>query len=299
MRTPSFTTAAIGLACGLSTLPGVFAQSTSADPVSVTEEGEIVSLSPFEVSTTKDVGYLAGNTLAGSRLNTSLKDTGAAISVLTPEFLKDIGATNMQDVILFTNNAVPDVGDSAFNVNGNPMIGNGEWQLRIRGMRASYARNFFKWDASTDFYNVDRIDQTRGPNSILFGFGAPGGLVNTSTKQAVLNANNYELSYTAGSWDRHRGTFDANIPLIRGELAMRVNAVAENGKSWREFEFDRSRRAHIATKWQPAENVSLRVEGEIGKVTDNVARPWLAIDQSFIWREAGEKSLSLKRGRSA
>jgi iron complex outermembrane receptor protein len=292
MRTPPLTAAAISLACGLSPLPSVFAQTARAEPAPALDEGEVIVLSPFEVSTQRDVGYLAGNTLAGSRLNTSLKDTGAAISVLTPEFLKDIGATNMQDVILFSNNAVPDVGDAALSINGNPMIGNGEWQLRIRGLPASYARNFFKWDASTDFYNVDRIDQTRGPNSILFGFGAPGGLVNTSTKQAMMNANKYSLSYTAGSWDRHRGTLDANIPLVPGQLAMRVNAVAENGKSWREFEFDKSRRAHIATKWQPTKDSSLRVEGEIGKVKDNVARPWLAIDQSFRWREAGRPTFS-------
>ena len=174
MRTPSLTTAAISLACGLSALPGVRAQEVPAGAAATADE-EIITLSPFEVSTKKDVGYLAGNTLAGSRLNTSLMDTGAAISVLTPEFLKDLGATNMKDVILFQNNAVPDVGDAAGNVNGNPLIGSDEWQLRIRGLPASYARNFFKWDTSTDFYNVERIDQSRGPNSILFGFGAGGG----------------------------------------------------------------------------------------------------------------------------
>jgi hypothetical protein len=73
---------------------------------------------------------------------------------------------------------------------------------------------------------------------------------------------------------------------------MRVNAVAENGKSWREFEFDRSRRAHLAAKWQPTKDSVLRVEGEIGKVNDNVARPWLAIDQSFRWREAGRPTFT-------
>ncbi len=33
---------------------------------------DLVLLSPFTVETTKDVGYLAQNSLAGSRLNTSL-----------------------------------------------------------------------------------------------------------------------------------------------------------------------------------------------------------------------------------
>ncbi|MFT3782644.1 MAG: hypothetical protein QM790_11570 [Nibricoccus sp.] len=263
--------------------------AATADATDALTDDTLV-LSPFTVSTKKDVGYLAGNTLAGSRLNTKLKDTGAAISVFTPEFIKDIGATNMKDLILFENNAVPDVGDAALSVNGNPMIGNDEWQLRIRGLAASYSRNFFKWEASSDFYNVERIDQSRGPNGILFGFGAPGGLVNTSTKQAMLDVNKNEVNYTVGSWNRNRGTIDTNLALVPNKLAVRVNAMAESGKSWREFEFDRARRAHLATKWAISKDTSLRVEGEYGKVTDNVARPWLAIDQSFLWRAGGRQT---------
>lgn len=297
MNPPSLQKIALCAALALAPVATLSAQTTVSTPTQPATPApaaetldETLVLSPFTVSTKKDVGYLAGNTLAGSRLNTKLKDTGAAISVFTPEFIKDIGATNMKDLILFENNAVPDVGDAALSVNGNPMIGNDEWQLRIRGLAASYSRNFFKWEASSDFYNVDRIDQTRGPNSILFGFGAPGGLVNTSTKQAMLDVNKNEVNYTVGSWNRNRGTFDTNISLVPGQLAMRVNAMAESGKSWREFEFDRARRAHLATKWQINKDSALRVEGEYGKVTDNVARPWLAIDQSFLWRNGGRKT---------
>jgi iron complex outermembrane receptor protein len=292
MRTLPLTAAAISLACGFSPLPSALAQSAAPASAENPPADEVITLSPFEVNTKKDVGYLAGNTLAGSRLNTSLMDTGAAISVLTPEFLKDIGATNMKDVILFQNNAVPEVGDSASNVNGNPLIGADEWQLRIRGLPASYARNFFKWDTSSDFYNIERIDQARGPNSILFGFGAGGGIVNTSTKQAKLYAAQDELSFTVGSWDRYRGSVDYNQALIPGKLGLRVNAVAENGKSWREFEFDKSRRGHVALKYQPTKTTSVRAEAEIGNIKDNVARPWLATDQSFLWRNAGRPTFA-------
>jgi outer membrane receptor protein involved in Fe transport len=262
------------------------AQTTPATPAAASAE-DVVVLSPFEVNSARDVGYLAQNTLAGSRLNTELKDTAAAISVLTPEFLKDLGATNMKDIILFQNNAVPDFGDADSNFNGNPMIGNSEWQLRIRGLDATYGRNYFPWRVSTDFYNVDRIDQSRGPNAILFGFGAAGGIVNTTTKQAQLNTNADEVSFSAGSWGRYRGTVDTNRVLADGKVALRFNGMLENGHTWRESEFDRARRADLAAKWKIDDRSSVRAEFEVGKVTDNVARPWLAIDQSFVWRDAG------------
>ena len=267
------------LACSLS-LPAL-AQTAPASA-----DDSVVTLTPFEVNAARDVGYLAQNTLAGSRLNTELKDTAAAISVLTPEFLKDIGATSMKDIILFQNNAVPDVGDSDSNLNGNPMIGSSEWQLRIRGLDATYGRNYFPWRVSTDFYNVDRIDQSRGPNAILFGFGAAGGIVNTTTKQAQVNAEANEISFSAGSWGRYRGSIDSNQVLVSNKLALRLNAVADEGYTWREFEFDRARRVDLAAKWKINDSSSIRTEFEIGKVTDNVARPWLAIDECFVWRDA-------------
>ncbi len=278
-------TSGLLLACGLTAL--TTGQTTPAEPPAAVKTDEsVVVLSPFEVNDTRDVGYLAQNTLAGSRLNTELKDTAAAISVLTPEFLKDLGATNMKDIILFQNNAVPDFGDADSNFNGNPMIGNSEWQLRIRGLDATYGRNYFPWRVSTDFYNVDRIDQSRGPNAILFGFGAAGGIVNASTKQASLNRSAKEVSATVGSWDRYRGTLDFNQVLVPNRFALRLNAMAENGHTWREFEFDRARRADLAAKWKLNDTSSFRAEVEAGKVTDNVARPWLAIDECFVWRDA-------------
>jgi outer membrane receptor protein involved in Fe transport len=272
--------------------PLMIRAQTAPPAVSSPDDGEVVQLSPFQVTSSADVGYLAQNTLSGSRLNTPLVDTAAAISVLTPEFLHDIGATSMKDIILFENNAVPDVGDSANNFNGNPLIGNSEWQLRIRGLPASYARNYFPWIVSTDFYNVDRIDESRGPNSILFGFGSAGGIVNTTTKQAQLGGDHSEVTFLTGSWSRYRGTFDVNTVLVPNKLALRLNAVDESGKSWREFEFDRAKRADLALTYQPTKTSTVRAEAEIGKVTDNVARPWLMIDESFLWRNAGRPTYS-------
>lgn len=260
----------------------------AADQTKTESASETIELSPFEVVSTGDVGYLAQNTLAGSRLNTNLKDTAAAISVMTPEFLQDIGATNMRDVILFQNNAVPDVGDAAPNVNGNPLVGSPAWNLRIRGLPASYARNYFSWALSTDFYNVDRVDQSRGPNSILFGFGSPGGIVNATTKQAELAGRDTEITLLTGSWDRYRGTLDYNVVAIPKTLAFRLNLVADDGESWRRWESNQDRRAHLAGKWQVTDTSALKAEFEYGRVKDNVSRPWLMIDQTYSWRNAGK-----------
>ena len=271
----------------LLTICSLIAIPTVAQLPDETDEDSIHVLSPFTVNTSADMGYLAQNTLAGSRLNTSLRDTGAAISVLTLEFLDDLAATSMKDVILFSNNSVPDYGDAATNFNGNPMIGNVETQLRIRGLAASYGRNYFTWETSSDFYNVERIDQSRGPNAILFGFGSAGGIVNTTTKQASVVDIDTELSFMVGSWDRLRGAIDTNHVIVEDVFAIRLNAMSERNDTWRKFESYEATRAHLAATYVLSPDAVIRAEIETGKVNDNIARPWLMIDQAWQWRQDG------------
>ncbi len=67
------------------------------------EEGEdIFEISPFVVEEGSETGYIATQTLAGTRLRSSLQDIGASVQVITTEFLDDIGATESNDLLLFT-----------------------------------------------------------------------------------------------------------------------------------------------------------------------------------------------------
>src|ERR1043165_6701708 len=165
---------------------------------------------------------MANNTHAGSRLNTSLKDTAATISVMTEEFLTDIGAFTVNDAMLYAGNLQIDQEET---VNGTPtgnLMAENFPTYRVRGMKATVARNYFSWNVPGNTYNIERIDETRGPNSVLFGLGSAGGIINTSTKQAQLGRPRQMLGFSYGSFDSLRGTIDVNQPLIKNVLALRL-----------------------------------------------------------------------------
>ena len=88
-RLPAAACLALGLAAAL----------PAAEPAPAA--GSTVQLSPFVVSTDGDEGYRAANTLSGTRMNASLFHTPAAISVLTKDFLDDIAAENVADMLKF------------------------------------------------------------------------------------------------------------------------------------------------------------------------------------------------------
>ena len=152
------------------------------------EEAEsFYELSPFTVEDTDSVGYQATSTLAGTRLNTELRDVGAAISVLTAEFFEDTGATDAGSVLSYAlNMEVSGVqGNYAGGAPGAQTYDNAAERRspqssgqRVRGLaRASLTRGYFLTDIPFDGYNTTSITINRGPNSLLFGIGEVGGVI--------------------------------------------------------------------------------------------------------------------------
>jgi secreted protein with Ig-like and vWFA domain len=81
------------------------AQTPLASSSGAKTAGEVVTLNPFEVDASKDIGYYAENTLAGSRLRTNIGDLAASITVVTKQQLEDTGALNVNDVFLSEANS--------------------------------------------------------------------------------------------------------------------------------------------------------------------------------------------------
>ncbi len=224
-------------------------------PAPSSEEKAAVQLSPFLVSTSGDEGYRAANTLAGTRMNTSLFMTPSAVSVLTSEFLEDVGATRTEDFLRYSVSSDYDVG---LDTNGN----NNQWYdapAKIRGFSgATVTRDYFSWALSSDIFNVERVDVNRGPNAVLYGIGAPGGVLNTSSKTAVLNSRKHSASLTFGSWSKKRSELDFALPLVTDKLAARINTVLEDRKGWRDFEFFKQKGLALATTYAPFKQTVVR-----------------------------------------
>ncbi len=248
-----FVSGAAGLAAALTALP--LAAQTAPD-LSPVDEEDIVVLSPFEVTADSDVGYTASQTLAGNRLNTDLRDIGSAVSVVTKEFLNDVGATDNASLLQYTTGTevagyrgnFAGVGDAAaLNEDTiRPSENN-----RVRGLAAAdNTRDFFRSDIPWDAYNVDRVDLQRGANSILFGQGSPAGIINTGLKSALFR-NFGEVEFRVGSYGSHRATLDLNREIIPGQLAVRINGLVEEEGFRQEEAFSRDERLFAALRYEP------------------------------------------------
>lgn len=252
------------------------------------ENEEVFTLSPFEVNAADDRGYRATNTLAGTRFDSSLKDTPASVSVFTLDFIEDAGLDSVRDAMEYT---------MAFNTdnrqdNGNhEQFGPGDIVARGFSLGQGTSRDFFKSETAQDRYNVERMEFSRGPNSVLFGIGNPGGIINAITKRARPNRTFGQVELQADEYGSQRYSFDYNKAIVEGKFAMRLNFLYRDKLSYRDIEFDETMRANLAFTWKVAENTTFRAGYEDG-TTDKVSqRRWVARDGVSKWESFGSQTV--------
>ena len=254
---------------------------------SASESEEVIVLSPFVVSATESgSGYGVKDTLAGTRVRTELKDVASSISVVNSQFLKDTGARNNQDLLVYTTNT--EVAGTSGNFSGlgstfisgfaQTSFANPSTNTRVRGVdSADNTRDYFTTDIPWDSYIVDRVDLQRGPNSILFGVGSPAGIVNTSTNGASYKTGG-KLENRFGSFGSFRTSFDYNHVLLQDQLAFRVALLDDDTKYRQDPAFNRDRRVYAALRFDPEflnkdwGKTSLKANFEYGKVKANRPR---------------------------
>lgn len=264
----------------------------------------VVRLTPFTVDTTRDSGYFAENTLAGSRLNTNLADLAAAISVVTKQQMEDTAAIDINDVFKYeagtegSSSYTPSVVDrgTAKDTNAGYTFGNdgttttNAQSNRIRGLAAPDAainnystNNRIPFDA----YNVQSLEISRGPNSLLFGLGTPAGVVNTNTAQAALNRNTNSVTLRTDHNGSFRSSLALNRSLIKDQLAVYGAYLYDNRQFERKPSRDLYRRGFGAVTYKPFANTIIRGFAEAFQNNANRPNSMTPRDQVTPWLASG------------
>lgn len=277
------------------TRPFVACGQTASAPSTATEPA--VALSPFVLSEDKDSGYAANETLSGTRLRSPVKDVASAMTIVTADLMKDLGALNYNDVLNFipststyTNNA--DDANSNGPRTGTPFI--------VRGYRSSsISTNFFTSFTKPDVYNSSRLTFTRGPNSILFSIGNPGGAIDASTNKADLHRASHAVDFRIDSFDGFRTSLDSNLVVVPQKLALRLDLLHDDRGS--NFAPAKDRRDSVfgTLTAQLTKNTTLFANLESTHLRQQIPRPYETFDWVNTWIDAGRPIIPVAQRNSA
>lgn len=283
----------------------VHAQSVPApktDPLKPAESDPIEVLSPFVVNTSQDTGYQATSTLAGTRLNTPVKELAASISIYTKDLIEDLGATSSSDLLIYAtgidaagaggnySGANNDINEP--RPNGNSARIDPQGTSRSRGLAApTYTRGYFATSIPFDAYNTGTVTVNRGPNASLFGVGSAAGVVDTALLEPEFRGNKHSASLRYGNNDSVRASTDFNFLLLPGTAAFRLAMLRDNERYNQRPAFEDKRRVYGALTIKPTKTTTLRANLETGHTTAN--RPLMSLPYNSIpdaWYDAGRPS---------
>ncbi|MBI5766490.1 MAG: TonB-dependent receptor [Verrucomicrobia bacterium] len=226
------------------------AQAARPAPAATKPE-DTVLLSEFTVKESSAVGYVASESITGTRVATQIKDLPFSVSVITSEFMQDFDLFDL-------------AGDLAYTANLNGVDTQGNANLRGYGATFQLRNGFYRLGLS-DRANTDRIEVIKGPNAAIYGSTSPAGLVNFVSKKPRFDTWSERLSLTTGSLDLFRGELSVNTPLgsLGGvKFAQLFTAEATNVGSETDFAFNRNRllSESITAKFRDGSTLNFEVE---------------------------------------
>jgi iron complex outermembrane receptor protein len=225
-------------------------EPTQEPAMEAEEEIEIV------VTGEQEENYRVPNATTATRTDTPIRDVPQSIQVVPQQVLEDRQVTELNDAL--RNVSGISIGDSPLRPFDSPII---------RGFSESFSSNVFVngirrvGGGPVETTNVERIEVLKGPASVLYGQGEPGGLINLVTKQP-LSEPYYTIEGTIGNFDFYRSAIDISGPLNADKTALyRLNAAYLNSGTFVDFvDIERFFIAPVFS-FQLGENTNLILEG--------------------------------------
>ncbi len=234
--------------------------SSAASPAA---DNDVVTLSPFTVSTDKDVGYRASNSIAGTRTNTPIKDIPVNIQVFTKDLADDLLIKNQVDFEAY-NGALVYGGADRFSDNA---IQQPYQDFLFRGFRQNWGlRDGVREYDPIDTQAFARVEVVKGPVAALYGLAYPGGVMNNITKIVDFSKNFGSLRFTLGGEGDYRSTLDVNVAGVAfgQKIGIRVNGADEKTKDVRSHSEGKVDFENVVIAWEPFKTTLIEVTAEHG-----------------------------------
>jgi iron complex outermembrane receptor protein len=211
-----------------------------------------LKLSVFSVSTNKDVGYRAANSVSATRVDTAIKDLPFSVSAFTSQFIKDTNSLDLFDVVRY----------SAGVSDASREFTSGGTLFAIRGFTQTPQHDGFFSSPQSDLYvdtaTVERVEVVKGPASLLYGEISPGGTVNYITKRAEAKPF-VNVTAQVGSYNFARTAIDVNQPIIGKKLLFRFNGAWENEIQYQKYSKAKRWVIDPTVTWNITKNLQLKL----------------------------------------
>jgi iron complex outermembrane recepter protein len=166
-----------------------------------------------------------------TRQDAELRDLPQAVTIIPQQVLEERAFTRIEDLGYATVNLLPNapytggvsIGFFSRGFNGSSVLIDGY----NAGVVSGFTSNVF------ELASVEKVEVLRGPASVLYGQGNPGGVVNLTFKRPMFEPG-LAAELALDSFGQRRSMLDVNQPL-NAAAALRLVGVIEDSNTFRDF----------------------------------------------------------------
>lgn len=209
-------------------------------------------------------GFVATRSVGGTKTDTPLKETPQSISVVTRDQMDAQGVESIAESLRYTPGVVTQYGNTDLRYDWLTVRGFVPGRY-LDGLRLPFGSRGYSQPRIEPF-GLERVEVLKGPSSLLYGQGAPGGLVNMVSKRpSTDNVREIELQY--GSNNRKQLGIDLGGKIDEaGELSYRL--VGLGRKSDTAYDYVSEEKTYIAPSltWRPSADTRLTLLAQYQKI---------------------------------
>ncbi|MCO7260838.1 TonB-dependent siderophore receptor [Dickeya zeae] len=235
-------------------------QATAASTDSTTpsepkkQEDTLVVNASTPATSTRDTGYQPHNAVIGTRTDSRLLDIPQAVNVVPQQVLEDQAVRNLDDALYNVSGITQanTLGGTQDAVMKRGFGDNRDGSILRDGVRSIQARNVTP--------TTERVEVLKGPASMLYGWGDPGGMINIISKKPELVQKTHIEGWNS-SFNGGGGQFDITGPISTSGLAYRLLVDHDETDYWRNFGRNRQTTVAPSLMWY-GENTTVLVAYE-------------------------------------
>jgi len=221
-----------------------------------------------------------------TKSDTPIVETARSISIETEQDFEEKGAQSLDDALAYSAGVTAE--PFGFSTRGD--------FAQVRGLDAPEYRDNLQYlfgfynTTRQDIYTLEQVEVLKGPASVLYGAGSPGGIINVVTKRPHgVTEGEVRLDY--GSFNRAQVATDINIAIPGAEDQAQfrfVGLLRDSGTQIDEVKDDKLVIAPAVTL-RPGVGTEITVLANYSKQESDTAHQFLPVTGTLLPSASGEE----------
>ncbi len=213
-----------------------------------------------------------------TKTNTPIVELARTISIETAFDLKQKGVLNLSQSATYMAGVTGESYGYATRVDSISSRG-----LSIPRYRDSIQELFGSYNSTrAEIYTMEQVELLKGPASVLYGQGSPGGIMNYVSKTPTLGKGS-EVVLSYGSFDRAQVGVDVNGSLSEDDKWMgRFVGIYRNADSQVDYVSDDTQVLMPSLSFMPSDNTTLTLIGLFQDTDSDTAAQFIPVEGTLL-----------------